>query len=300
MKDKRFLPTCLFRLVFFLLFGFYTQAQSVQNRLTPADSLNTNRQKTVLYIQTAATTVSLTGLYQLWYANYPQSSFHFNNDNKDWLQMDKMGHFFSAYQLAHMGKSMWKWSGASPKTQQKYGIPLGLAYLTAVEIMDGFSSEWGASIGDVAANTGGALFYAAQEKYWNEQRILVKFSAHLTSFAAQRPNVLGSTFSERILKDYNGQTYWLSGNIHSFFPSKKIPKWLNLAFGMSATNMLMASGNPNQYREFHVSLDIDLSKIKTKSALLRTLFMAINTLKIPAPTYSFSSQEKHKMRWFYF
>lgn len=33
-----------------------------------------------------------------------------------------------------------------------------------------------------------------------------KVSFHLTGYARQRPNVLGRTVAERLLKDYNGQT----------------------------------------------------------------------------------------------
>jgi hypothetical protein len=35
---------------------------------------------------------------------------------------------------------------------------------------------------------------------WNEQRITPKFSFHTTQYAQYRPNVLGSSFVEQILK----------------------------------------------------------------------------------------------------
>jgi len=37
------------------------------------------------------------GLYHLWYKDYPLEKFHFFNDNKEWQQMDKVGHSFSCY-----------------------------------------------------------------------------------------------------------------------------------------------------------------------------------------------------------
>jgi hypothetical protein len=46
------------------------------------------------------------------------------------------------------------------------------------------------------------------------KRITPKFSFHTTQYAQYRPNVLGSSLAEQILKDYNGQTYWLSVNLH--------------------------------------------------------------------------------------
>ena len=40
---------------------------------------------------------------------------------------------------------------------------LGFVFLTAVEVIDGYSSEWGASIGDVVANASGTALYVSQE-----------------------------------------------------------------------------------------------------------------------------------------
>jgi hypothetical protein len=57
------------------------------------------------------------------------------------------------------------------------------------------------------------------------------FSYH--AYAQYRPNVLGSSLAEQMLKDYNGQTYWLS----IYTPSIKAqnPKWLNLLLVMEQT-----------------------------------------------------------------
>jgi hypothetical protein len=77
---------------------------------------------------------------------------------------------------------------------------LGFAFLTAVEVMDGYSAEWGASSGDIIANAAGTALYVSQELIWQEQRITPKFSFHTTKYASFRPSVLGSSFSEQILK----------------------------------------------------------------------------------------------------
>jgi hypothetical protein len=55
--------------------------------------------------------------------------------------------------------------------------------LTAVEVLDGFSSEWGASSGDIIANASALL--VSQELLWKEQRITPKFSFHTTQYAVQ-------------------------------------------------------------------------------------------------------------------
>ena len=281
-------------------FGTISWSQNFSSFIKPADSLNTGRTNTIILTSSIVTATALVGLNQLWYANYPQASFHFINDNQEWLQMDKMGHTYSAYQISRFGAELLQWGGASQKKQLLYGDGLGFAFQTTVEVMDGFSSEWGFSIGDMIANTTGTALYVSQELLWKEQRIIPKFSYHQTDFPSYRPNVLGSNFSEQILKDYNGQTYWLSINLHSFYKESKIPKWLNLALGYGATGMI--SGNreiPDGYegvffqneRLFYLSLDLDLTKIKTKSHVLKTFFTIFNSLKIPAPSIKFGAHK---------
>lgn len=285
-------------------------AQSgIQSFLKPSDTLNIKRQKAVFVSEAAFSAISLVGLNQLWYADYPRSQFHFINDNQEWLQMDKLGHLYSSYHLGRLGSEMLQWSGASPEKQLVYGAGLGFAFLTAVEVLDGFSSQWGASSGDVIANATGTALYVSQQLLWKEQRITPKFSFHTTRFAAYRPEVLGSSFSEQILKDYNGQTYWLSANLKSFFKDSKIPKILNLAIGYGADGMLtgkgensviLASENLQKSRQFYLSLDLDLTKIETKSHFLKTFFSVFSVLKIPAPTLEYSVAKGVKGHVLYF
>ena len=52
-------------------------------------------------------------LNDLWYKDYPQSSFHWINDNFNWLQMDKVGHATTAYQVGMLGKDLMEWGGVS-------------------------------------------------------------------------------------------------------------------------------------------------------------------------------------------
>lgn len=282
---------------------------SFNDFLKPADSFNIKRRNAVIISETALASATLVGLNQLWYADYPKSKFHFINDNNEWLQMDKIGHVFSSYHLGKFGADALKWSGVSKKNQLIYGSTLGLAFLTTVEVFDGYSSNWGASFGDVIANISGTVLYVSQELFWKEQRITPKFSFHTTKYASLRPDVLGRSFNEQILKDYNGQTYWLSCNIHSFFKDSKIPKWINVAFGYGAEGMI--SGNDNfeyqemlpeieRYRQFYFSFDVDLVKIKTKSHFLKTVFTVFNTIKIPAPTFEIKGSRGIKFHAFYF
>lgn len=281
----------------------------LENFLKPSDTLNLKREKAVFISEAVLASTALIGLNQLWYADYPRSDFHFINDNQEWLQMDKAGHFYSSYHIGRMGAELLQWSGSDKKKQLVYGAGLGFAFLTAVEVMDGFSSEWGASAGDVIANAAGTGLFVSQELIWQEQRIIPKFSFHTTRFADYRPDVLGRSLAEQILKDYNGQTYWLSINLYSFFKDSKIPKWFNLAVGYGADGMisgnvknqdLFLNQNEFQKRQFYLSFDVYFSKIKTKSHLLQTVFSVLNVLKIPAPTLELTNKGVLKRHILYF
>ncbi|MFH1118511.1 MAG: DUF2279 domain-containing protein [Bacteroidota bacterium] len=245
---------------------------------------------------------TMVGLYQMWYKDYPQSSFHFINDNKEWLQVDKLGHGTTAFNISRMVYESFRWTGMDNQKSAWYGGSVGFLYLTVIEILDGFSAEWGASGGDLIANTIGSAAFVSQQLYWNEQRILIKWSARRTGFARYRPDQMGSTFAERMLKDYNGQTYWLSANVHAFLKKEsRFPGWLNVAVGYGAEGMTGGASNPSEiegvpipsfdrYRQFYFAPDIDLSKVRTESKVLRSFFKYLGFFKFPMPTLEFSKK----------
>ncbi|MFC4722153.1 DUF2279 domain-containing protein [Geojedonia litorea] len=275
--------------------------------LKPSDTLNKSRRNAVVISEAVLGGFTLIGLNQLWYKDYPQSKFHTLNDNDEWYQMDKMGHVFSAYQLSRVGANVLNWSGVRKKDQLLYGATLGYTFLTVVEIFDGYSEEWGFSWGDIIANTAGTGLYVGQELLWNEQRITLKFSFHQTKYALQRPDKLGDGYLEELLKDYNGQTYWLSVNLHSFFKNARLPKWLNVAVGYGVDGLLTGKTEnidqnfeQNRRRQWYLSLDIDLTKIQTNSRVLRTIFDVFNAIKVPFPAMEFTEKNGIKLHgvWF--
>ena len=299
----------LYIILFFCCSSLLWAQNGIERFLKPSDTLNPNRLKTLVLSESVIGATALIGLNQLWYADYPRSGFHFVNDNAEWLQMDKAGHVFSAYHLGSFGANALRWSGSSRKSQLLYGATLGLAFLTTVEVFDGYSANWGASLGDVIANVSGTALFVSQELLWKEQRMVPKFSFHTTPYASARPNVLGSSLPEQILKDYNGQTYWLSVNIHSFAKTSKIPKWLNIAIGYGAEGMITGEEafvntiflpESKRYRQFYLSLDVDLTKIQTKSHFVKTILTVFNTIKIPAPTFEIKGLGGSKMHLIYF
>ncbi len=262
---------------------------------------------------------TMAALYFAWYKDYPQSSFHFFNDNHEWKQVDKVGHAYSAYIASYGSMEMWRWAGLDRKKRIWIGGMSGAAYQTAIEILDGFSDEWGWSWGDFTANIAGSGMLVAQELAWNEQRIRFKFSFHKNNYGDRELNqradkLYGSSIASRMLKDYNAQTYWLSGNLKSFFPKSNLPPWLSVAVGYGADGMFGAEQNLatdqngrvtfdrrdiKRYRQWYLAPDIDLNKIKTNNKLLKFAFGVLNAFKFPAPSLELSNGS-FKVNWLHF
>ena len=217
--------------------------------------------------------------------------------------MDKAGHAVTSYYVGRIGIGLLKWSGVEHRKAAWYGGLLGSFYQTAVEVFDGFSTGWGFSGGDVLANSAGSALLIGQELGWKEQRIVLKYSFSKSDYAQYRPSLLGSSAIEQMVKDYNGQTYWLSVNVHSFLEEEaRFPRWLNIAAGYGAEGMTGGDFNPpyidhggnqisfDRHRQFYLSLDADLTKIKTRSHFLEAFFETFGFIKIPAPALGFSSK----------
>ncbi len=233
-------------------------------------------------------------LNQAWYKPYATSHFHFFNDNPEWLQMDKCGHFFTAYYLNYFLNDLYLSAGYSKKKSRLISSGIALSYMTGIEIMDGFSSGWGFSWGDEAANLLDVSFIYIN--YLLQDPITIKFSFYPSNYYAKNPVLLGSGLPETLIKDYNAQTYWVS--FSPFFKWKKNMEWLCLSLGYGADGMIGARDNYvrknntttqdytniPRYRQYYLSLDIDLRKINTRKKWLRKVFNCINWIKIPAPT----------------
>jgi hypothetical protein len=286
--------------IFLVLLLGITYSSYAQNSIFKnSDSLSTKRVK-IVSTAIAANWIAQTSLASnVWYKNFDKSNFHLFDDSKEWLQMDKMGHFYSANKLSKLYTDCYIWSGMPRKKSVIVGSLIGLGSETTLEILDGFNTKWGFSLSDMAANTLGSFVYASQKIIWNEERFILKFSSHPTPYAALRPNVLGSTPLERMLKDYNGQTYWISFSPFAFSSNEKLPKWLCLSFGYSIDQKIIGDNdfyfNPitnktfNAKREFLFSLDVDFSKLPIKNRWVKAVISRFNYLKIPFPTLIFSN-----------
>jgi uncharacterized protein YfiM (DUF2279 family) len=263
---------------------------------------------------------TMAALYSTWYSKYPQSSFHYFNDNREWKQVDKIGHAYSAYIESYGSMEMWRWAGLSRNKRIWFGGMSGAVYQTVIETLDGFSAEWGWSWGDFAANVAGSGLLVSQELAWDEQRVRLKFSFHKKSYADPALNMrtdklFGSSLPERMLKDYNGQTYWLSANLKSFIPERNLPAWLNIAVGYGAEGMFGAEENIGKdangnvifkrtdiqrYRQFYLAPDVDFSKIKTNRKWVRMSLGVLNAFKFPTPSLEYGSNGKWRFNFIHF
>jgi uncharacterized protein YfiM (DUF2279 family) len=293
-------------------FAVSTPVSLLQDPPNTANKTNKTRVELVAAANVLGYGGTMVGLYSDWYKNYPQTHFHFFNDNMEWEQVDKVGHAYSAYIEAYGSTEMWKWAGLSRRKSAWIGGLSALAYQSIIETLDGFSAEWGWSWGDMGANVFGSGMFIGQELAWNDQRVKYKFSFHKKNYREPDLNrradaLYGKDLTERMIKDYNGQTYWLSANLKSFMPQSNLPSWLNVAFGYGADGMFGAVDNVAKdktgnvvfdrrdiarYRQYYIAPDIDLTKIKTRSKFLKLAFGALNAFKFPLPSIEYNSKGK--------
>lgn len=284
--------------------GFLLALCSIVAHAQPLDStgnrtLDPGRAWLVAGGTAASMAGSLFALDRAWYQGHDRIGFHSFDDGDEWYQVDKLGHAHSAFQLGRAGHATFAWAGFNERTSVWLGGSVGFIYLTGIEYLDGFSSAYGFSWWDMGANTAGTALFIGQQLGWKEQRMLLKWSARLTDFAPLRPEVLGGTVPERLLKDYNGSTVWLSANLRSF-GWKALPPWLNIAAGMGAEGMINARHTPGSFRQFYLAPDIAFSRIHTGSKFLRTFFFLLDALKMPAPTLELRDNGGVRGHWLYF
>jgi len=310
-------------IIYIILFSPYSCLAQLDSTapLLLSKKQKTNRQIFIGAVNVVGYGGSLIILSNTWYKNYPHTSFHTFNDAGEWLQVDKFGHGWTAYNTGRVSAGMWRWAGLSQKQSAIIGGLSGAVYLTVIEFLDAHSAQWGWSWGDITANIVGSGLFITQELLWKEQRIQYKFSFHHKDYGDSALNkraddLFGESWYERMLKDYNAQTYWFSANLRSFFPGSNLPKWLNVSVGYGADGML--GGFENKWidddsggvpvdrtdipriRQFYLAPDIDFTKIKTNKKWLRTIFFCLNAFKCPAPTLMIDSKGKFKAYALYF
>ncbi|MCS7297936.1 MAG: DUF2279 domain-containing protein [Bacteroidia bacterium] len=228
-----------------------------------------------------------------WYEWRTAQGWRLFDDRDEWKQMDKLGHTWATYHLSWMYRLWAESCGYPPRQAQWMGALLGWSFQLSIEVADGFFPKWGASLWDVGWNTiGTGLFLLSTHfKGWQTD---IRFSFFPSPYAAQRPDLLGRGLAQ-ILKDYNGQTYWLV-ILYDKFP-------FGLALGHGARGLLGGYGKEpaellrqREYRRWLLSLDPHWEKILNLPAWSIRIFVAIKT-PFPALVYE---RAKIRLAWIYF
>lgn len=304
------------KIVLFLLCS--TPAVVGQSIFEHADSLNSKRRTTNIVFQGVTTVSTLGALQFAWYQDYQSGGFRLFDDWKGWMQMDKIGHSATNYQIAADLYRINRWTGASKKSSIWWAAGMAFGYQLTVEVMDGFSEGWGFSMYDLGFNTIGAGTFLGQQILWDEQRFKLKYSFwpsgldQMNDFGdnyleVQRAQSLfGKGLHEQWLKDYNGQTYWLSANVWSMVGKPdRFPKWLNLSLGYSINGVLGAESNTwniadgegemlymsniTRERQLLISLDIDLDHVNLPPYLV-WIRPVVSLIKFPFPALEWNTE----------
>jgi len=284
-----------------LLFTLNAHGQENDSTLRQPDKKKINR---FIIAGGLAYGTAMIALNELWYKNDPRVKFHFFNDNEEWYKLDKMGHSLSSYHISEISYTAFERAGY---TREKALVAAGLTsflLMTPIEWLDGYSPAYGASLGDIAANTIGFTVFMTQTLIFKKQLLNIKYGFWPSPYASLRPSVLGKSIPEQMLKDYNGQTFWLSIDLHEAI-SDKIPHWLNLGIGYGANEMVHAREQTNldngyySYRQWYLSIDPDFSHVRTKNKLLKAGIGFLKIIRIPAPSLEFS-QKSLKWHWLSF
>ncbi len=217
----------------------------------------------------------------IWW-DYPKSPFHlyrgwrqtegwydFGPYDSLWLHMDKLGHYYGARMLSLFLSDTAKWIGFDQHASHWIGAVASWLFYLQIEIFDGQFEQWGFSLGDFAANTAGAFMPLLSARSSFMQKFTLKMS-----YAPREIQ-----FQQYMVEDYAGMTYWLASNPQDFFHfiDPLWPDFLNLALGYSITQK--AHGEV----ELYLSLDYDLTAIKTRSAFWNRILFYANFIHLPAP-----------------
>ena len=197
-----------------------------------------------------------------WLHNYQKNAwwsgqrgkFHFQNDWDYAMSADKLGHFFDGAFIQNLYQGAFEWSGFKPSTAMWIGALFSIAYMTDIEIEDGFARDWGFSPGDQLFNVAGAMYPVAQY-YWKPLR---SFNPKWSYWPS--PTLTEGEKQGAFLDDYDGQTNWMSINIPDFLSTdqKFWPSYLNIVIGYGVNNY---RNYEKRYADYYIGLDINWERI---------------------------------------
>ena len=266
------------------------------------DGVNSGRLVGVVVGTTVLYALSTYLLGKTWYTR--RVPFHTFNDNNEWLQMDKAGHATTAYAISRGEYELFRWSGVPDRTAALTGGAIALLFQSTLEVFDGHSEGWGFSGGDMAANAAGVALFVGQQVGLGQQPLSLRYGFSSSIYPQYRPELLGRRRFAQMLKDYNGQQYWLSVNLATVLHvGPSFPRWLNLDLGYSGSGMTGGRANPPLYgadgqplvfrrvRQFYLAPGLDLVHLVPVASTGHLLLGATQFIRLPTPTLEFNPRD---------
>lgn len=245
--------------------------------------------------------------------------FHIQEDIQYSLFLDKFGHFYGGYSTSYLLGEMLQLAGFSWDAATIWGSALGLSYMTYIEVLDGYSKDFGFSPSDFYADIAGSAFYIAQHYV----PILQNFSP---KFEYVNPKWLGELDRkphDSFIDNYSAQAFWMSVNIRNLFGGvvkEYCPEWINLSIGYAVYSLSgtyqKEDGTWDYYypenlshrvnsvtagnRKLIIALDYDLSKLLPDGPpFWNWMKQSLNLFKLPAPAVEFGFEGKTKVYLLY-
>lgn len=229
-------------------------------------------------------------------------SFHIIEDGKYALYADKAGHFYGTFLTSYILRSSLIECGLDFNWSTVIGTILGLGYTSYVEILDGFSVDWGFSPSDFYADIGGALFFLG----YSYLPFMQNFTPKFMYFPPRWFNSYSRVPSKMFIDDYSAHSFFISVNVYNLLPEtfkKYFPSWLELSVGYAVRNLcdpFHYTCDPNisepisQYawgnRKIIIALDYDFVKLFPDGCpFWNWLKQSLNYIKFPSPAIEFGS-----------
>lgn len=181
--------------------------------------------------------------------------FHFADDWEYAMFADKLGHFFDGAFVQTLYQGAFEWAGFRKTTSVWIGAGFSILYMTDIEIEDGFATTWGFSPGDQLFNVAGAMYPVAQHYFEPLKNYNMKWS-YYPSEELTSGNKHGA-----FLDDYNGQTYWLTVDVHNLLPKKAKKFWpqvIDIVFGYGVEHY---TDFDKRYQNWYFGFDLNWEKI---------------------------------------
>lgn len=228
--------------------------------------------------------------------------FHIVEDGKYAMYIDKAGHFYGTFLSSYVLSQTLIECGLSYDWASAVGGLLGLGYTTYVEVLDGFSRDWGFCPSDFYADVAGALFFWG----YSHLPLLQNFTPKFMYFPPRWFNSYSRKPSSMFIDDYSAHTFWISVNVYNLLPKtvqSYYPKWLDISVGFAVRNLcdpLNPANNCNPSvsepvyhyvwgnRKIIIALDYDLVKLLPDgSPFWNWLKQSLNYFKLPSPAIEF-------------